>query len=47
VSRIPKLSSKRPEYSGKLEEKRRIRSQFSVGDGHGKFVIEEELEIGL
>jgi hypothetical protein len=22
-------------------------SQFSVGDSHGKFVVEEELEVGL
>jgi hypothetical protein len=22
-------------------------SQFLVGDGHGKFVVEEELEVGL
>jgi hypothetical protein len=22
-------------------------SQFSVGDGHGKFVVEEELEVSL
>jgi hypothetical protein len=34
------------EYNG-VQRKVRELSQWSVGDGHGKLVVEEELEVGL
>jgi hypothetical protein len=49
VSRILKLSNERPDYSGKLEESAVQLSELNlrVKISHGKFVVEEELEICL
>jgi hypothetical protein len=50
MSQIPRLAAERVKRMGTqlyTMECNRMRVQLSVGDGHKKLVVEEELEVSL
>jgi hypothetical protein len=46
-SRIPKLAAVGVQKNTGVQESTRMRIELSVGDSHGKLVVEEELEVDL